>query len=72
LERTGLSHPPHCPQFARQSVICGKRIRSDDQTIEEVKYNIKIGTRRAIDSGRGFIVKNTNNVCTVDVIFTVS
>jgi hypothetical protein len=50
LAGTGLSYPPHSPQFASQAVICGKKNWSDDKAIEEVKYKIQIGTRRAIDA----------------------
>jgi len=47
---TGVSLPPHSSQFARQAVICGERIRSDDEATEVVKYRIQIAKREAIDS----------------------
>ena len=47
LTWTGLSHTSHRPQFARQAVICGKRIRSGDEVTEDVKYTVQIGTRKA-------------------------
>jgi hypothetical protein len=50
LAWTSFSHSPHRPQFVLQAVICGKRIRSDDEAIEEMKYKIQISTRGATDA----------------------